>query len=102
MFSVALPVEKRKRYVYVPHCPEGPGMDCPLVIDPTGVYFRLVAGDSVQLLSSTVSDHNKIIADGRVWAVTTCAASPPPWTRSPPTPTWTQWTWTGSRSRWSV
>ena len=41
MFSVALPVEKRKRYVYVPHCPEGPGMDCPLVIDPTGVYFRL-------------------------------------------------------------
>ena len=48
MFSVALPVEKRKRYVYVPHCPEGPGMDCPLVIDPTGVYFRSVAaGDSV-------------------------------------------------------
>ena len=27
----------RKRYVYVPHCPTGPGMDCPLVIDPTGV-----------------------------------------------------------------
>ena len=48
MFSVALPVEKRKRYVYVPHCPEGPGMDCPLVIDPTGVYFRSVAaGNSV-------------------------------------------------------
>ena len=27
----------RKRYVYVPHCPAGPGLDCPLVIDPTGV-----------------------------------------------------------------
>ena len=40
--SVAIPVEKRKRYVYVPHCPGGPGMDCPLVIDPTGVYFRYV------------------------------------------------------------
>jgi len=38
--SVAIPVEKRKRYVYVPHCPDGPGMDCPLVIDPCGVYFR--------------------------------------------------------------
>ena len=35
--GVAIPVEKRKRYVYVPHCPEGPGMDCPLVIDPCGV-----------------------------------------------------------------
>jgi FAD-dependent oxidoreductase domain-containing protein 1 len=38
--SVALPVEKRKRFVYVPHCPGGPGLDCPLVVDPTGVYFR--------------------------------------------------------------
>ena len=38
--GVQLPVEKRKRYVYVPHCPGGPGLDCPLVIDPTGVYFR--------------------------------------------------------------
>ena len=37
MLGVEIPVEKRKRYVYVPHCPAGPGMDCPLVIDPTGV-----------------------------------------------------------------
>lgn len=22
------------------HCPEGPGLDAPLVIDPSGVYFR--------------------------------------------------------------
>ena len=27
----------RKRFVYVPHCPAGPSLDCPLVIDPTGV-----------------------------------------------------------------
>jgi len=40
VLSKELPIEKRKRYVYVPHCPAGPGMDCPLVIDPTGVYFR--------------------------------------------------------------
>lgn len=38
--ATSIPVEKRKRYVYVPHCPDGPGMDCPLVIDPSGVYFR--------------------------------------------------------------
>ena len=40
LLGVPVPVEKRKRYVYVPHCPGGPGMDCPLVIDPSGVYFR--------------------------------------------------------------
>ena len=52
--AVPIPVEKRwtdkdeqthngpffrKRFVYVPHCPEGPGLDCPLVIDPTGVLL---------------------------------------------------------------
>ncbi|TNM85255.1 hypothetical protein fugu_009433 [Takifugu bimaculatus] len=38
--GVAVPVEPRKRYVYVVHCPEGPGLDAPLVIDSSGVYFR--------------------------------------------------------------
>ncbi|XP_002734363.2 FAD-dependent oxidoreductase domain-containing protein 1-like [Saccoglossus kowalevskii] len=38
--SVSLPVEPRKRYVYFYHCPSGPGLDCPLVVDPTGAYFR--------------------------------------------------------------
>ena len=40
LMGLDIPVEKRKRYVYVPHCPQGPGLDCPLVIDPSGVYFR--------------------------------------------------------------
>ncbi|XP_076454623.1 FAD-dependent oxidoreductase domain-containing protein 1-like [Babylonia areolata] len=35
-----LPVEPRKRYVYVVHCPTGPTLDCPLLVDPSGVYFR--------------------------------------------------------------
>ena len=35
-----MPVEPRKRYVYHIHCPQGPGMDCPLVVDPNGTYFR--------------------------------------------------------------
>ncbi|XP_072585505.1 FAD-dependent oxidoreductase domain-containing protein 1 isoform X2 [Vulpes vulpes] len=35
-----LPVEPRKRYVYVWHCPQGPGLETPFVVDPSGVYFR--------------------------------------------------------------
>jgi len=38
--QVPLPVEPRKRYVYNVHCPDGPGLDCPLVVDPSGTYFR--------------------------------------------------------------
>lgn len=30
----------RKRYVYVNHCPDGPMLDCPFVIDPSGLFFR--------------------------------------------------------------
>lgn len=35
-----LPIVPRKRYVYVIHCPNGPGLECPMVVDPSGVYFR--------------------------------------------------------------
>ncbi|XP_033717716.1 FAD-dependent oxidoreductase domain-containing protein 1 isoform X2 [Tursiops truncatus] len=35
-----LPVEPRKRYVYLWHCPQGPGLEAPLVADPSGAYFR--------------------------------------------------------------
>jgi FAD-dependent oxidoreductase domain-containing protein 1 len=38
--KVPIPVEPRKRYVYNVHCPTGPGLDCPLVVDPSGAYFR--------------------------------------------------------------
>jgi len=38
--TIRLPVEKRKRYVYAVHCPDGPGINCPMVIDTTGLYFR--------------------------------------------------------------
>ncbi|CAH1787517.1 unnamed protein product [Owenia fusiformis] len=37
---VPLPVEPRKRYVYVVNCPNGPGLEAPFTIDPQGVYFR--------------------------------------------------------------
>ncbi|KAM9781765.1 FAD-dependent oxidoreductase domain-containing protein 1 isoform X1 [Syngnathus typhle] len=38
--GISLPVEPRKRFIYVFHCPEGPGLDTPFLIDPSGVYFR--------------------------------------------------------------
>uniref|UniRef100_A0A3Q1EFR3 FAD-dependent oxidoreductase domain-containing protein 1 n=1 Tax=Acanthochromis polyacanthus TaxID=80966 RepID=A0A3Q1EFR3_9TELE len=38
--GIPLPVEPRKRYVYVVHCPDGPGLDSPFLIDYSGVYFR--------------------------------------------------------------
>ncbi|KAH0623247.1 hypothetical protein JD844_031333 [Phrynosoma platyrhinos] len=38
--GVKLPVEPKKRYVYVWHCPDGPGLGCPMLIDTTGAYCR--------------------------------------------------------------
>lgn len=38
--DIPLPVEPRKRFVYVAHCPDGPGLDSPFLIDYSGVYFR--------------------------------------------------------------
>lgn len=35
-----LPVERRKRYVYVVHCPDAPVLDMPMICDPSGVYVR--------------------------------------------------------------
>ncbi|XP_050393182.1 FAD-dependent oxidoreductase domain-containing protein 1 isoform X1 [Patella vulgata] len=35
-----LPVTPRKRFVYVVNCPNGPGLETPVLIDPAGVYFR--------------------------------------------------------------
>uniref|UniRef100_A0A8C7BK44 FAD-dependent oxidoreductase domain-containing protein 1 n=1 Tax=Neovison vison TaxID=452646 RepID=A0A8C7BK44_NEOVI len=35
-----LPVEPRKRYVYLWNCPQGPGLETPFVIDASGAYFR--------------------------------------------------------------
>lgn len=38
--SVDLPVEPRKRYVYVIHCPDGPGLNMPFMVDPSGIFIR--------------------------------------------------------------
>ncbi|XP_072015362.1 FAD-dependent oxidoreductase domain-containing protein 1-like [Amphiura filiformis] len=38
--DVPIPVEPRKRYVYVVHAPDGPSIDCPFIVDPSGAYIR--------------------------------------------------------------
>ncbi|KAG1681498.1 FAD-dependent oxidoreductase domain-containing protein 1 [Nymphon striatum] len=35
-----LPVQPRKRFVHMFHTHDGPGLDCPFVINPNGMYFR--------------------------------------------------------------
>lgn len=40
VLETPLPVEPRKRFVYCFNCPEGPGLNTPLTIDPSGTYFR--------------------------------------------------------------
>lgn len=40
LLSIPLPVEPRKRFVFCYHCPDGPGLNTPLTIDPSGTYFR--------------------------------------------------------------
>lgn len=38
--SIPFPVEARKRYVYTLNSKDGPGLDFPFLIDPSGVYCR--------------------------------------------------------------
>ncbi|XP_063234763.1 FAD-dependent oxidoreductase domain-containing protein 1-like [Bacillus rossius redtenbacheri] len=38
--SVPLPVVLKKRYVYCFHCPEGPGLRAPCLMDSSGIYLR--------------------------------------------------------------
>nr|XP_006111305.1 FAD-dependent oxidoreductase domain-containing protein 1 isoform X1 [Pelodiscus sinensis]XP_006111306.1 FAD-dependent oxidoreductase domain-containing protein 1 isoform X1 [Pelodiscus sinensis]XP_025039655.1 FAD-dependent oxidoreductase domain-containing protein 1 isoform X1 [Pelodiscus sinensis] len=60
--EIKLPVEPRKRYVYVWHCPDGPGLACPTVIDTTGTYFRRegIGGNYLGGLSPTEEEEPDI------------------------------------------
>ena len=58
--SIRLPVEKRKRYVYAVHCPDGPGLNCPMVIDTTGLYFRREGLGGLYLVCDELKRSTKI------------------------------------------
>ncbi|XP_060830755.1 FAD-dependent oxidoreductase domain-containing protein 1-like [Bombus pascuorum] len=40
LYQTNLPVEPRKRFVYCVHCPDGPSLNTPLLIDNTGTFLR--------------------------------------------------------------
>ena len=40
VLGVEIPVERKRGYVYNVHCKTGPGLNCPLTTDPTGVFLR--------------------------------------------------------------
>jgi len=40
LMAYPIPIEPRKRYVYTFHAPKGPGLATPMVVDPSGAYFR--------------------------------------------------------------
>lgn len=79
ILSVPLPVEPRKRYVYCFHCPDGPGLNTPLTVDPTGTYFRreglagnYICGRSPELVDEPATDNLEVdheFFDKQVWPV---------------------------------
>lgn len=42
MLGIPLPIRARKRYTYRLHIPDGPGIDCPLLVSSTGLFLRRV------------------------------------------------------------
>lgn len=77
ILSVPLPVVPRKRYVYCFHCPNGPGLNTPLTIDPSGAYFRreglggnFIAGKSPEFDEEPSIDNLDVdheFFDNKVW-----------------------------------
>lgn len=81
--SVPIPVERRKRYIYVVHCPNGPGLDMPFVIDPSGVWCRrdsvngniyLCGKRPTQEEDESIIDHSNLdvdynFFDQRIWPI---------------------------------
>ena len=52
------------RFIYVFNCPEGPGLDCPFLVDYSGIYFRregmggnYIAGTSPEEVWSCLTLH---------------------------------------------
>ncbi|XP_050425904.1 FAD-dependent oxidoreductase domain-containing protein 1-like isoform X2 [Adelges cooleyi] len=56
--STPLPVEPRKRFVYCIHAPKGPSI-APMVIDPSGFYFRPDGFDNHYICGKSPDDENE-------------------------------------------
>jgi FAD-dependent oxidoreductase domain-containing protein 1 len=72
MAGVALPVEARRRSVFVFESRDGPS-DCPLVIDTSGAWFRPEGGAFIAGISPPEDDDLSDLpleVDGRLWEAT--------------------------------
>ncbi|XP_077162571.1 FAD-dependent oxidoreductase domain-containing protein 1 isoform X2 [Paroedura picta] len=60
--GIKLPVEPKKRYVYVWNCPMGPGLETPMLIDTSGAYFRRegIGGNYLGSISPTEEEEPDI------------------------------------------
>ncbi|XP_068241917.1 FAD-dependent oxidoreductase domain-containing protein 1-like [Palaemon carinicauda] len=59
IMGIPIPIEPRKRYVYCIHAPDGPGLDCPLVINPNNSYFRREGLGGMYLCGQSPKDHEE-------------------------------------------
>ena len=50
----------RKRFVYNIHCPDGPGLNSPLTIDPNGTYFRREGLGGMYLCGQSPTDEPSV------------------------------------------
>jgi len=56
LMAFPMPIEPRKRYVYTFHAPHGPPLATPMVIDPSGTYFRREGLGNVYLAGRSPSE----------------------------------------------
>jgi len=57
----------RKRYVYVIHCPDGPGLNMPFLVDPSGVFIRREGLAGYYLCGASPSSVSIANASHRSW-----------------------------------
>ncbi|XP_023246545.1 FAD-dependent oxidoreductase domain-containing protein 1 [Copidosoma floridanum] len=63
ILSIPLPIEPRKRYVYCFHAPDGPGLNTPMTIDPSGMYFRREGLNNNYICGLSPEEHEEPATD---------------------------------------
>jgi len=59
LMAFPVPIEPRKRYVYTFHAPNGPPLATPMVVDPSGAYFRREGLGNVYLAGKSPEEHEE-------------------------------------------
>jgi FAD-dependent oxidoreductase domain-containing protein 1 len=61
VLGVEIPVERKRGYVFNVNCKTGPGLNCPLTTDPSGVFLRREGHGGDYLVGK--------LPDGKIWWV---------------------------------